>query len=287
MTLPLEHYSRSDVQREITEFCKSRWTAIHYVDVSAGLVFRRYIRKSPIRINDPESLSRLMQLRGCYLRSIYATANVYGKITSVEDVYDLSNVQYCTPTWDIDGNLSNWHETMAIAKEIVSFLNSRGMEKSVYIKWSGNGCHIHINQEAFSDDLLKKRHPLDLAYAVVEYVNSKLSQRFEELSQQEKTTVENEMDLTRVFTCPLSLHRELDVVCVCMKPDQLSKFSPEWIRPPSFNHDTSWREFLEGEADDLAIDAYKAVGGYPASLRQRRRRNIPLDKQIAKWLQRD
>lgn len=147
------------------------------------------------------------------------------------------------PTWDIDGILSNWNETITIAKEIVSFLDNRGIEKSIYLKWSGNGCHIHINEEAFSDALLKRHHPLDLAYAVVEYVNSKLSQKFRELSAQRGTVVENKMDPTRVFTSPLSLHRELDVVCICMKPDQLNDFSPQWISPLTLDmtpHGTSF-----------------------------------------------
>jgi len=287
LTLPLDHYSRPDVQKEIFEFCKGRWTATHYVDASGELVFRRYMQKKPIRITQPESLIRFMQLRGCHLRSIYATANVYGTVASVEDVYDLSNIRYCTPTWDIDGTLSDWHGTITIANEIVSFLKNWGIEKSLYLKWSGNGCHVHINEEAFSDTLLRERHPLDLAYAVVQYVISKLSQKLTELSPKTKTLVENKMDLTRVFTAPLSLHRKLDVVCICMKPDQLSDFSPEWIGPSSFRHDLSWQESLKGEADDLAEAAYEAVGGYPGSLRPRRRRNMPLDRQITKWLQKE
>jgi hypothetical protein len=36
------------------------------------------------------------------------------------------------------------------------------MQKSLYIKWSGNGCHVHINKEAFSDNALGKTHPLEL-----------------------------------------------------------------------------------------------------------------------------
>jgi len=191
------------------------------------------------------------------------------------------------PTWDIDGILSNWNETITIAKEIVSFLDNRGIEKSIYLKWSGNGCHIHINEEAFSDALLKRHHPLDLAYAVVEYVNSKLSQKFRELSAQRGTVVENKMDPTRVFTSPLSLHRELDVVCICMKPDQLNDFSPQWISPSNFRHDTSWHEFLKGEADDLAKAAHRVVGGYPWRPRRRRRKSVPIDKEITKWLQKE
>lgn len=284
MTLLLEHYSRPDVQREISEFCKGRWLAAYYVNAFGRLVFRRYTRRKPIGIAEPDSLSNLMQLKGCYLRSVYATANIYQTIASVEDVYDLSNIRYCTPTWDIDGVLSNWQETVSIAQEIVTFLSNWGIEKSLYIKWSGNGCHIHIHEEAISEELLRGQHPLDLAYATVKYVNSKISQKLRELSPQGKTIVENKMDLTRVFTCPLSLHRKLDIVCVCMKPHQLSDFSPDWINPSSFRHDNSWRDFYRGEADSLAEAAYKGIGGYPASPRRRKGKNLPLDKQITKWL---
>ena len=286
MTLSHEHYSRPDVQKEISEFCKGRWVAAHYTDPSNRLLFRRYIYGRPLTIKGPEGLERLLELRGGSLRSVYATSNVYGTLKSVEDVYDLSNIRLCTPVWDIDGELSNWRETISVAKEIVSFLEERGVERSVYIKWSGNGCHVHIHEGAFSETTLRRHHPLDVAYAVVEYVNSKLSQKLITLSPRGKTVVENKMDLTRVFTCPLSLHRRLDVLCVCIKPDRLDDFSIEWVRPSTFRHDPSWREFLEGEADELAEDAYKTVGGYPLQpRRRRRRRGTPLDEQIKRWLQ--
>jgi len=41
---------------------------------------------------------------------------------------------------------------------------------------------------------------------------------------------------------------------------------------------------MRGEADEIAEDAYKMVGGYPLKRRRRGRRTIPLDKQIMKWL---
>jgi len=282
-----EHYSRVDVQREIVDFCKDRWVAAHYEDSEGKLVFRRYLRKKPLKIKDIKDFSRIINLRGNILRSIYATANVYWRTESVEEVYDLSNIRGCSPVWDIDGTLSNWRATLEVVKEIGAFLNDRGVEKSLFFKWSGNGCHIHIHEEAFSDELLRKRHPLDLAYAIVEYVNSKISQKLRETLLKGRITVENKVDPTRVFTCPLSLHRELNVVCVCFKPNRLSEFTPEWIQPSSFRHDSSWREFVKGEADEIAEDAYKTIGGYPLRYRRRRRRTVPLDRQVVKWLQRD
>jgi len=287
LSLAEEHYSQVDVRKEIVDFCKDRWVAAHYVDSEGKTVFRRYIRKKPLRITSLEDFSNIINLREYVLRSIYATANVYWKIQDVEDVYDLSNIRRCSPVWDIDGSLPRWRATLEVAKEIGSFLNDRGVEKSLYFKWSGNGCHIHIHEEAFSDELLRRYHPLDLAYAIVEYVNSKTSQRLRETLLKGRITVENKVDPTRVFTCPLSLHRELNVVCICIKLDKLSDFTPEWIHPSSFQHDTSWREFVKGEADEIAEAAYKTVGGYPLKRRRRRRRTVPLDKQIVKWLQKD
>ncbi|RJS93206.1 hypothetical protein CW705_01820 [Candidatus Bathyarchaeota archaeon] len=287
MNLAEKHYSRFDVQTEIVDFCKNRWIAAHYLNPHGKLVFKRYLRGKPLKINNREDLSKLITRNDWILRSIYATSNLYAKIKDIEDVYTLSNVCRCNPVWDIDGDLSNWQATIEAAKVIGSFLNDRGIEKSIYFKWSGNGCHIHIHEEAFSDDILKKHHPLDLAYAIVEYVNSKTYQDLREIMRKGRIVVENKVDPTRVFTCPLSLHREINVVCVCFKQDVLSDFTPEWISPSNFQHDPNWREFVKGEADEIAEDAYRTVGGYPLKHRRRRRKTIPLDKQIMKWLQKD
>ncbi|MEM2110431.1 MAG: hypothetical protein QXX08_00955 [Candidatus Bathyarchaeia archaeon] len=284
MTFMEEYYSRPNVQTEIYEFCKGRWVALHCVNESGKLVFRRYAERKPIKVDDSRNLLKF--LKNCKTRSIYATANVYGVIRRFEDVYDISNIRYCTPTWDIDSTISNWQKTVTIAKEIVFFLNSQGIEKSTYIKWSGNGCHVHIHEKAFSKTLLEKYHPLDLAYSLVEYVNSKLALRFLEMSSGE-IAVENKMDPTRVFTCPLSLHRELDAVCICMKPEQLDDFTLDWINPQNFRHNTSWRDFRTGEIDELAERAYKSIGGYSAYSKRRHKKTKPIDKQIMEWLEKD
>ncbi len=284
MILPSEHYLRRDVQREILDFCRRRWVALHYYNPSGGLVFRRYIKGKPIRIDNSKDL---IELGVHSLRSIYATANVYERLKNLEDVYDYTNIIYCTPTWDIDNDLSNWKKTIMIAEEIVRFLEEWGIRKSVYIKWSGNGCHVHINERGFSRALLKKYNPLDLAYAIVEYVNSKLTSRFIELLSNGQIIVENRIDPTRVFTCPLSLHRKLNVVCICMKAEDLRDFTPKWLDLKTFRHNPNWREFKEGEVDELAKVAYKTIGGYPFRPRRRTRKTKPLDQQILEWLQRN
>lgn len=280
-----EYYSQPEVRKEILDFSKGRWMALHYTNSSGNLFFRRYLKGKPISAADLDSL---VNQGDNMLRSIYATANVYNCIRNVEDVYDPSNILYCTPTWDIDSFLSKWRKTLNIAKKIIRFLNSWGVKKSVYIKWSGNGCHIHINEKSISEDLREKHNPLDLAYAIVEYVNSKLSLKPDYLLF-EKIKVENKMDPARVFTCPLSLHRKLNVACICMKPEEINEFTPKWINPQNFKHNSQWRDFEEGESDKLAKAAYAAVGGYPLKFRGRfkPRKTKPLDKQILEWLMKD
>jgi hypothetical protein len=284
LSLAREHYSKVEVQREIVDFCVGRWVAAHCINEGGELVFRRYFRGKPLAITGTSSMQELLEKMEFRVRAVYATANKYRSLNRAEDAHTLSNIVRCTPTWDVDSTLQNWQKTLKVAKHITIFLEREGIRESVYVKWSGNGCHIHIHEEAFSSESLSRVHPLDLAYAIVEYVNLNV---LPEISQVEGVHVENRMDAGRVFTCPLSLHRELDVVCVCLKPDELDNFSPEWIQPNSFRHNPDWRRFREGEADKLALKAYEVVGGYPTSKAGRRRRKKSFDQQIIEWLQKE
>jgi hypothetical protein len=280
--LASEHYSRAEVQKEIAEFCKGRWMAAHCIEESGKLIFRRYIGGKPMAVKGEKDFATLLKGLNNRGRAFYATANKYHTIERVEDV-DISKAYRCTPTWDIDGKLQNWRETIAAARQILSTLENEGVKKSVYLKWSGNGCHIHVHEEAISEKVLSKAHPLDFAYAIVEYVNMKALPKTIESLNAEGVQVENRMDAGRVFTCPLSLHRQLNVVCVCLKLDELDGFSPVWIQPSNFKHNPAWRGFQKGEADTLAMKAYEAVGGYPAPSRGRLK-GKRLDQQINEWL---
>ncbi|MEM2440410.1 MAG: hypothetical protein QW493_04260 [Candidatus Bathyarchaeia archaeon] len=283
--LTREHYSKPEVQREIVDFCNRRWVAIHCIGEKGELIFRRCFRGKPLAVNEASDLQELLKRMNFQVRTFYASVNKYHSVNSVKEVYTLSNVVGCTPTWDVDGTLQNWQKTVAAAKQIIAFLESEGVRDSVYVKWSGNGCHIHVHEGAFSEEALGKAHPLDLAYAIVEYVNIHVLPKIYESLNAEDVRVENRMDAGRVFTCPLSLHRELDVVCVCMKPNELDSFSPEWIQPSNFRHNTRWRIFKKGEADKLALKAYETVGSYPASTTRKRWKRKSLDQQIIEWLQ--
>ncbi|MEM1601938.1 MAG: hypothetical protein QXY30_01860 [Candidatus Bathyarchaeia archaeon] len=285
MSTAYRHYSRQDVKREILDFCRGRWVALHYVDSKGNLIFKRYSNeKKPIKI---EGESDLDALNNGALKSIYATINIYEVLQEVEDAYNLENIVYCTPTWDIDSELVNWRETIQVAREILYFLGKWGIKVSAYVKWSGNGCHVHINERSISESIREKYNPLDIAYAIVEYVKSKISPKIAESSSSGKISVENKIDLARVFTCPLSLHRELNAVCICMRIEDIEKFRPDWINPQDFIHNPNWREFKDGEADILAEKAYKTIGGYLFKLRKRRRKTKPLDEQILEWLRKE
>jgi len=279
-----EHYSREDVQKEIADFCIERWVAAHCINGKGELVFRRYFRGKPLKIGNASDFQELLKKLNFQVRSLYASANKYRSVNTAEGVSTPLNVIRCTPTWDVDSQLDHWRETIKIVKHIVEFLESEGVKKSVYMKWSGNGCHVHIHEEAFSENVLSKAHPLDLAYAIVEYVNLHVMPKISENLDLRNIHVENRMDAGRVFTCPLSLHRKLDVVCICFKPDEIDQFSPEWIKPLNFRHNSEWRSFQKGEADSLAIKAYEMVGGYPHLTKGRKQKSKRLDQLINEWL---
>ena len=177
-----------------------------------------------------------------------------------------------------------------MAKEIVTLLESERVRESVFIKWSGRGAHVHIHQSSFSTGLLRRINPLDAAYAIVEYVNTKLRSKYVEIAAKHDTrelSVENEMDLQRVFTCPLSLHRSLNLVAVCFPPDVLDDFNPDWASLGRYRHWKDWDRFREAEVDDLAKKAYQAVGAYPirtlSKTPERKRKTTA--NMITRWLE--
>ncbi|HDO41314.1 MAG TPA: hypothetical protein ENH03_00220, partial [Candidatus Bathyarchaeota archaeon] len=164
---------------------------------------------------------------------------------------------------DIDGNLEEWKSIIEASRIIVDELEKLGITKSVFIKWSGEGTHVHIHERCFSSELLSKYNPLDIAYSIVEYVLDRCRERLAEIaSASNALKIENEIDLKRVFTAPLSLHRRRDLCCICFKPEALDSFEVEWADPLNFKHDSGWREYVEGEGDEAALKALKSVGGY-------------------------
>jgi hypothetical protein len=271
----IEHYSRPLVRKEISDYCQGRWAAIECTRQGERRFFLRYWRKDgpPLSISGTDDIGKILHRFGRLKpRTLYGSVNIYSRLETVKDTEEESNIAYASPIWDIDGRVERWRETMLVADVIVRRLEAEGVYKSVFVNWSGRGAHVHVHEKAFSKDLLSKHNPLDVAYSVVEYVCRlikqdlvKASGKFGELAPK----VENKIDLKRVFTAPLSLHRELDLCAVCLKPDQLGDFNIDWAKPQVLKHNEAWREHVEGEGDQLAEKALREVGTYWATLQPR------------------
>lgn len=261
----LNHYSRQEVVEELVAYCKGRWIALEG-GAAGSRVFLRYWRDGrPLRIRSVEELNQILRVyRGVKPRTVYGSVNIYVQLDSVDNFEAPQNIAYTSPIWDVDGSLEAWGYVVEAAKVIVDFLEREGVSKSVFLKWSGEGMHIHIHELAFSKDLLSNHNSLDIAFSLVEYVLRKARERLLEVASKSGgvVKVENEMDLKRVFTAPLSLHRRRDLCCVCFKPEAIDSFEPEWANPASFKHDPSWKAYVEGEADGLAEKALAEIGGY-------------------------
>lgn len=256
----LEYYSKPKVAEELFNYGKDRWIAIEG-NSKGRRIFIRYFRNgSPLRFEGSNNVIGLLRrFQFVEPRSFYGSVNKYGRISVAEDLGDTSNILRSTPTWDVDNEVRRWRETLSVCKLIVDELDRERIVKSVYLKWSGRGCHVHISEEAFSKEFLEKQHPLDAAFAVVEYIARMIKPK---LISFPNTRVENKMDLKRVFTLPLSLHRELDYSCICFGPDDIEDFDLSWVDPKNFRHKSLYNSFEAGEADELAEKALSTVGGY-------------------------
>ncbi|MEM2185965.1 MAG: hypothetical protein QXT37_03295 [Thermofilaceae archaeon] len=265
----LEHYLRDDVAAEIADFARGRWLALEGQGRD-GRIFVRWWAGKPLTASTPTEVKRLVEsFSGAGVRTIYATACIYRSIAAGEDVERIENVVAATPSWDIDATLDSWEAAVEAAKLIVGFLEQHGVRESVYLKWSGEGVHVHIHEAALSKEALASVDPLTASRLLVEYTIRKLENQLKELAEKWRVLkVENLMDPKRVFTVPLSFHRRVDKVAVCFKPDQLGDFDPSWADPASFKHNPQWRDNVPGEADQLVLEALKALAHLrPASTR--------------------
>jgi DNA primase catalytic subunit len=172
----------------------------------------------------------------------------------------------------------DWESTVKVAMLIVEFLQDNGVKKSAFVKWSGNGAHVHLNSSAISDATYRRIGSLNVAYAVVEFVIRNLKPRLRKLVESTKSSslsVENKIDPKRVFTSPLSLHRSLFRTCVCILPEDLEDFQISWTNPRSFKHNANWIRTATEEGDSLAELAYSKIGPCPYTGRLFRRKNLP------------
>ena len=274
-----KHYNSEEVRREIVEYSKNRWVAVHCESKgNDGLqIMLRYhpITRRPLTLKSTSDIESILELaRKLKPRTFYASVHMYRRLDSRGDLLTLSNIVSSTPTWDIDSRDGDWRKVVRKAEEVVDVLRDEGVSKSVYVKWSGRGAHVHVNPRAFSREVVEKIGPLNLSYSVTQYV-------VDRLKPLEGVEVENKIDIQRVFTCPLSIHRSLNRVAVCLRPEHLQEFHITWTSLQGYRHDPdSWRIYRESEGDRLAEKAFLNVGPYPHPIRRRKRRHKPLDEEI-------
>jgi hypothetical protein len=267
MEATLTHLLREDVTREISRFCSGRWVALECRSSGGGRAFYRYWPDGgPLAIREPADIKRLINRFGNRMpRTIYGSANIYRRLERREDVSDASNILMSTPSWDVDGSLEEVELIKEAARILVEALRGEGAEKSIYLIWSGRGIHVHLNEKAISGEIWG-RGPLRVSFAIAEYILGRVRDELEAVCERSRSPdrrlkVENLMDVQRVFTAPLSLHRELDLVAVAVKPDDLEKFEIEWASIDGYRHWSGWDEYEPGEADDLALRALAEVKG--------------------------
>ncbi|MEM0080207.1 MAG: hypothetical protein QW118_08320 [Nitrososphaerota archaeon] len=259
----LKHYLREDVQTEISRFCKGRWVAVESSSISGRRVFYRYIDGKPVTIKEPSDLKKLINKLGGMFRTVYGSANIYSKLEDIRDLEDTRNIVKVTPCIDVDGSLSEVDLILKTAEIILEEFWKNGLEKSVYLVWSGRGIHVHVNENAVSGRFWVK-DPVKIAHTLIEYVLQKKKEELRELCRRSTASdrrlkIENLIDVQRVFTAPLSLHRELDLVAVTVNPDELSNFSIDWSKIGNFKYWRDWDRFIEGEADKLLEKALSEI----------------------------
>jgi len=284
-----EYYKNSKVREEISVFCRNRWVAVHCEKKSPQGVpflvrYKGWKRKVPLTINGEEDVTKLLELFGRLSpRTFYGTINEYKTLDNQEGLDDLDNIERSSAIWDIDNLPDDWETTIKVAKLILGFLQDNGVKNSAFLKWSGNGAHVHLNPAAVSNDLYLRIGPLNVAYAIVEFVIRSLKPQFRNLVESMKSSnlsVENKIDPKRIFTAPLSLHRKLFRACVCVLPEHIGNFEISWTDPRTFRHDFSWTRTVESEADALAELAYGKIGPCPYTGRLFRGKTSALNTQL-------
>ncbi|MEM4477893.1 MAG: hypothetical protein QXH90_06000 [Candidatus Korarchaeum sp.] len=264
-----EHYSKEEVKLEVIEFSRRRWIAL------AGNRWVRYLSGVPIT-TDVLSLPDTLISTGT--RALYATASLYNELSRKEDVFDETKVKAVTPFLDIDNEPEDWKLTVEAARILVDALDSLGIRRSRYVLWSGRGVHVRVNELSMSEEF----RGLDSAWALAELVRLKVEERISDLRIKARSLrVENQLKPRALFTVPLSLHRKLDRVAVCVNPDDLDDFDISWAEPLDFKHWRDWRKYETGESDQAVLEALSRLGGYYR--RGRSRKELPVDEMIRRW----
>ncbi len=260
----LRHYLRKEVQEEVAKFCRGRWVALEARPMHGKRIFYRYFDEKPLTINEPADVKKMInRFSDRNIRTIYGTINIYNRILSREDLERVENISRATPSIDIDGNLEEIDLTIEAVKMMLEGLHRHGVEKSLYLVWSGRGVHIHLNEKAISESYWRP-NPVKTAHTIVEYILKQVRSKLSEIaakskSYEKKLKIENIIDVQRVFTSPLSIHRELDIVAITIDPDEIENFSLEWTELDRFRYWREWDQYIEGELDGLVEKAMKEV----------------------------
>ncbi len=262
----LEHYNREEVKEEIAGFLKNRWAGVE----GEGKKWIRWVGNRPLKIDKPEEVPLIIK-KYSFLnpRTIYGSIEVFRKLDERKDVEENyeNNVVKATPFIDIDIIDDNkveiaWKHTIKIGVLIRDWLREQGVYHSIYFLWSGAGLHVRINENAFND-VLQEHHPVDVAFAVTEFILESLKPHILDIIKESNYSikVENLVAMKRVFTAPLSLHRRIDRVAVPIYSDNIEDFSLEWCNPENPVYDKkAWSKYSLGEGDELAYQALKRIG---------------------------
>lgn len=275
----IKHYSSREVRQEIIEYCRERWIGLSCEerDSHGRNIIIRYRRgREPLKISSIDDLDRVFKMFSKYRpRTVYATIYRYYRLEDLRDIYLDSNMKRVEPVWDIDNTVDKLEASKRAVEIIVRELEKEGIS-SVYVKFSGNGFHVHLHERAISESICRRYGCLNIAYAIVEFIRMKIGFKLNEVKRKFESyqlKVENVIDRQRMFTAPLSLHREHDRVCVCIDPSEISDFSIEYSGIGKYRHWSKWKEnFKDGEADKLAVKAVKRIGPYPRRYRPRLKR---------------
>ncbi|MCD6301064.1 MAG: hypothetical protein J7L82_03225 [Staphylothermus sp.] len=251
---------------EIAIFLKNRWAGLE----GEGKKWVRWLGNKPLRIDKPEDTPFIIK-KYYFLkpRAIYGTIEVFRKLDyrkDVEENYE-NNVMKATPFIDIDILEEDkvekvWKYAIKIGVLIRDWLREQGVKQSVYFLWSGAGLHVRINENAFNS-VLREHHPVDVAFAVTEYILESLRPHILDIIRESSylIKVENLVAMKRVFTAPLSLHRKLDRVAVPIDGEHIEEFSLEWCNPEKPVYDKgAWNKYDLGEGDKIAYKALNQIG---------------------------
>lgn len=161
-----------------------------------------------------------------------------------------------TPTWFIGLRSRNyWRLGLDIAWLIARFLEENGVEKSIYLVYTGDGFEVRIHEKT----LIGIDNPVEAGLKLVEYVLRKLKLKLQRAvyASRGQVYVKNGV-VGRHLLAPLSLISSTEAV-VYFKLDDVEDFNPSWADTNSPRHNSRWNEYVENEVVEIVEKALKEV----------------------------